>query len=683
MQKGNIGVTTENIFPIIKKFLYSDNEIFLREAVSNAVDATQKLKTLALRDEFKGELGDLTVHVKNDPKKKTITISDRGIGMTEEEVDKYINQIAFSSANEFLDKYKDDAQSIIGHFGLGFYSLFMVSDKVEIFTKSHKDGSKGVHWSCDGNPEFTMEEYNKEDRGTDIVIHLDKESKEYAEDAKINELLNKYAKFLPIPIAFGKEQEWKEDKMVDTDKDKIINNPEPAWTKKPADLEEKDYNEFYRELYPMGDDPLFHIHLNVDYPFNLTGILYFPKIHNNLEIQKNKIQLYCNQVFVTDSVEGIVPEFLTLLHGVIDSPDIPLNVSRSYLQADSNVKKISSHIMKKVADRLQEIFKNDRKQFEEKWDHLKIFIQYGMLTDEKFAEKAKKFVLLKNTDGKYFTFEEYEKLIKENQTNKDKKLVHIYTTNKTDQYTFIEDAKAKGYDVLEMDGQLDVHFVNKLEADLKDSTFKRVDADVVDKLIEKDEVKDSKLSDIQQKNLVPVFRSSLPENSSYIVSVENLDENALPVVITQSEFMRRMKDMSEMNGGMSMYGNLPDSYNLVLNSNHPLVVELVENLDKEIGDELKKADEAIEPVQKEYDEISTKNASKKEEELTEEEKQQRTDVQNKLDELKQEREEKLKAFGKEQKIVKQLIDLGLLANNMLKGEDLNKFVKRSVELLDK
>jgi molecular chaperone HtpG len=683
MQKGNIGVTTENIFPIIKKFLYSDNEIFLREAVSNAVDATQKLKTLARRDEFKGELGDLTVRVQNDPKKKTITISDRGIGMTEEEVDKYINQIAFSSANEFLDKYKDDAQAIIGHFGLGFYSLFMVSDKVEIFTKSHKEGAKGVHWSCDGNPEFTMEEYNKEDRGTDIVIHLDKESKEYAEDAKINELLDKYAKFLPIPIAFGKEQEWKEDKMVDTDKDKIINNPEPAWTKKPADLEDKDYNEFYRELYPMGDDPLFHIHLNVDYPFNLTGILYFPKIHNNLEIQKNKIQLYCNQVFVTDSVEGIVPEFLTLLHGVIDSPDIPLNVSRSYLQADSNVKKISSHIMKKVADRLQEIFKNDRKQFEEKWDDLKIFIQYGMLTDEKFAERAKKFVLLKNTDGKYFTFEEYEKLIKESQTNKDKKLVHLYTTNKTDQYTFIEDAKAKGYDVLEMDGQLDVHFVNKLETDLKDATFKRVDADVVDKLIEKDEVKDSKLSDIQQKNLVPVFRSSLPENSSYIVSVENLDENALPVVITQSEFMRRMKDISAMNGGMSMYGNLPDSYNLVLNSNHPLVVELADNLDKEIGDELKKTDEAIEPVQKEFDEISTKNASKKEDELTEEEKQQRTDVQNKLDELKQEREEKLQAFGKDQKIVKQLIDLGLLANNMLKGEDLNKFVKRSVELLDK
>lgn len=683
MQKGNIGVTTENIFPIIKKFLYSDNEIFLREAVSNAVDATQKLKTLALRDEFKGELGDLTVRVKNDSKKKTITISDRGIGMTEEEVEKYINQIAFSSANEFLDKYKDDAKSIIGHFGLGFYSLFMVSNKVEIFTKSHKDGAKGVHWSCDGNPEFTMEEYDKEDRGTDIVIHLDKESEEYAEEGKINELLNKYAKFLPIPIAFGKEQEWKEDKMVDTDKDKIINNPEPAWTKKPADLEEKDYKEFYRELYPMGDDPLFHIHLNVDYPFNLTGILYFPKIQNNLEIQKNKIQLYCNQVFVTDSVEGIVPEFLTLLHGVIDSPDIPLNVSRSYLQADSNVKKISSHIMKKVADRLQEIFKNDRKQFEEKWDHLKIFIQYGMLTDEKFAERAKKFVLLKNTDGKYFTFEEYEKLIKENQTNKDKKLVHLYTTNKTDQYTFIEDAKAKGYDVLEMDGQLDVHFVNKLETDLKDSTFKRVDADVVDKLIEKDEVKDSKLSDIQQKNLVPVFRSSLPENSSYIVSVENLDENALPVVITQSEFMRRMKDMSEMNGGMSMYGQLPDSYNLVLNSNHPIVVELAENLDKEIGDELKKADEAIEPVQKEFDEISTKNASKKEDELTEEEKQQRTDVQKKLDDLKAEREEKLKEFGKDQKIVKQLIDLGLLANNMLKGEDLNKFVKRSVELLDK
>lgn len=682
MQKGNIGVTTENIFPIIKKFLYSDHEIFLREAVSNAVDATQKLKALARRGEFEGEMGDTTVRISNDTEKKTVTISDRGIGMTAEEVDKYINQIAFSSANEFLDKYKDDVQSIIGHFGLGFYSLFMVSNKVEIYTKSYQEGAKGVHWSCEGTPEYVLEEYDKEDRGTDIVIHLDKDSEEFAEESKINELLNKYAKFLPVPIAFGKEQEWKEDKMVDTDKDKIINNPDPAWTKKPADLEDKDYKDFYRELYPMGEDPLFHIHLNVDYPFNLTGILYFPKIRNNIEIQKNKIQLFCNQVFVTDSVEGIVPEFLTLLHGVIDSPDIPLNVSRSYLQSDSNVKKISSHITKKVADRLHDIFKDDRKQFEEKWDDLKIFIQYGMLTDEKFAERAKKFVLLKNTDGKYFTFEEYKELIKENQTDKDKKLVHLYTTNKTEQYTFIEEAKSKGYDVLEMDGQLDVHFVNKLETDLEDASFKRVDADVLDKLIEKEVSRDSKLSEEQKNNLVPVFRGRLPEDSSYIVSVENLDESALPVMITQSEFMRRMKDMSEMQGGMNMYGNLPDSYNLVLNSNHPLIVNLASSIDEEVGEDLQKVEESIEPVQKEFDEISTKNADKKEEDLSEEEKQKRTDIQQKLDELKSEKEEKLKNYGKDQKLVKQLIDLGLLANNMLKGEDLNKFVKRSVELLD-
>ncbi|HKK58202.1 MAG TPA: molecular chaperone HtpG [Salinivirga sp.] len=682
MQKGNIGVTTENIFPIIKKFLYSDHEIFLREALSNAVDATQKLKALARRGEFEGEMGDTTIRISNDAEKKIITISDRGIGMTAEEVDKYINQIAFSSANEFLDKYKDDVQSIIGHFGLGFYSLFMVSEKVEIYTKSYKDDAKGVHWSCEGSPEYQLEEYDKKERGTDIVIHLDEESKEFAEESKINELLNKYAKFLPVPVAFGKEQEWKEDKMVDTDKDKIINNPEPAWTKKPADLEEKDYKDFYKELYPMGEDPLFHIHLNVDYPFNLTGILYFPKIRNNIEIQKNKIQLYCNQVFVTDSVEGIVPEFLTLLHGVIDSPDIPLNVSRSYLQSDSNVKKISSHITKKVADRLNDIFKEDRKQFEEKWDDLKIFIQYGMLTDEKFAERAKNFVLLKNTDGKYFTFDEYKDLIKEHQTDKDKKLVHLYTTNKTEQYTFIEEAKTKGYDVLEMDGQLDVHFVNKLETDLEDASFKRVDADVLDKLIEKEVSKDSKLSDEQQNNLVPVFRGRLPEDGSYIVSVENLDEDTLPIMITQSEFMRRMKDMSEMQGGANMYGNLPDSYNLVLNSNHPLIVNLASSIDEEVGDELKKTDEAIEPVQKEFDEISTKYADKKEEDLSEEDKQKRTEVQQKLDELKAEKEEKLKGFGKEEKLVKQLIDLGLLANNMLKGEDLNKFVKRSVELLE-
>lgn len=683
MQKGTIGVTTENIFPIIKKFLYSDHEIFLREAVANAVDATQKLKAIAHRGEYKEEIGDVTVRISNDTEKKTITISDKGIGMTAEEVDKYINQIAFSSANEFLDKYKDDIQSIIGHFGLGFYSLFMVSNKVEIFTKSYKDGAKAVHWSCDGNPEFVLEEIEKEDRGTDIVIHLDKDSENYAETAKIDELLTKYAKFLPIPVAFGKEQEWKEDKMVDTDADKIINNPEPAWTKKPADLKEEDYNNFYKELYPVGDDPLFHIHLNVDYPFNLTGILYFPRLKNNLEIQKNKIQLYCNQVFVTDSVEGIVPEFLTLLHGVLDSPDIPLNVSRSYLQSDANVKKISAHITKKVADRLNDIFKEDRKQFEEKWDDLKIFIQYGLLSDEKFAERAKKFMLLKNTDGKYFTFDEYKDVVKENQTDKNKKHVYLYTTDSVAQFTFIEAAKAKGYDVLEMNGQLDVHFVNKIESELEDVTFKRVDAEVVDKLIEKDEVRESMLTQTQQDNLVPVFRSRLPEKGYYIVATEALEESSLPVMITQSEFMRRMKDMSEMQGGASMYGNLPESYNLVLNTNHPVVVELADTIDKEVGAELKKVDADIEPVQKEFDEFSTKNASTKEEDLSEDDKAKRTELQNKLEELRNAREEKLKSFGKEQKLVKQLVDLGLLANNMLKGEDLNAFVKRSVDFLGK
>lgn len=683
MQKGTIGVTTENIFPIIKKFLYSDHEIFLREAVANAVDATQKMKAIVRRGEFKEEIGDVTINISNDTKEKTITIVDRGIGMTAEEVDKYINQIAFSSANEFLDKYKDDIQSIIGHFGLGFYSLFMVSKKVEIFTKSYKPDTKGVHWSCDGSPEFTLEEYDKQDRGTRIVIHLDKESEEFCETSKIDELLNKYAKFLPIPVAFGKEQEWKEDKMVDTGKVKIVNNTEPAWTKKPADLKDEDYSEFYKELYPMGEDPLFHIHLNVDYPFNLTGILYFPRIKNNFEIQKNKIQLYCNQVFVTDSVEGIVPEFLTMLHGVIDSPDIPLNVSRSYLQSDANVKKISSHITKKVSDRLNDIFKDDRKQFEEKWDDLKIFIQYGILTNEKFAEKANKFMLLKSTEGKYFTFDEYNELVKPNQTDKHKKQVYLYTTDATAQFSFVEAAKAKGYDVLEMSGQLDVHFVNKIESDMKDITFKRVDAEVVDKLIEKEESRESKLSSQQQDNLVPIFRSSLPADGYYVVMAEALEESALPVMITQSEFMRRMKDMSEMQGGASMYGNLPESYNLVLNTNHPVIVDLAETLDRELGAELKSLDEKVEPIQKEFDEFSTKNASTKEEELTEEQKNKRKELQDNLENLRNEREEKLKAYGNEQSIVKQLIDLGLIANNMLKGESLNKFVKRSVEFLGK
>lgn len=549
MQTGKIGVTTDNIFPIIKKFLYSDHEIFLRELISNAVDATQKLNTMARVGDFKGELGDLTIKIEVDSKKKTIKITDRGIGMTADEVNKYINEIAFSSVNDFLDKYKDKSDAIIGHFGLGFYSAFMVAKEVDLVTKSYQDDAKGVHWNCKGTPEFTLNEIDKKDRGTEIILHLDKDSEEFAQESRINELLNKYCKFLPIPIAFGKEQEWKEDKYVDTDKDKIINNPNPLWTRKPADLKDEDYQQFYKELYPYAEDPLFHIHLNVDYPFNLTGILYFPRIKNNIEIQKNKIQLYCNQVFVTDSVEGIVPEFLTLLHGVLDSPDIPLNVSRSYLQSDSNVKKISSHITKKVADRLQDIFKNDREQYEKKWDDLRLFITYGMLTDEKFYERAEKFALFKNTEGKYFTYEEYQNHIKENQTDKNNQLIYLYSNDKDGQYTFIEAAKAKGYDVLLLDGHLDSHYVNHLEQKFKDSSFVRVDADVVEKLIQKDEKIESKLSEEAREDLKPVFKSQLSSNAHFEVALEAMQENAHPVIITQSEFMRRMKDMAAAGGG--------------------------------------------------------------------------------------------------------------------------------------
>ncbi|MFW6248552.1 MAG: molecular chaperone HtpG, partial [Bacteroidota bacterium] len=517
MQKGKIDVSTENIFPIIKKFLYSDHEIFLRELVSNAVDATQKLNTLINVGEYKGETGEQKIVISLDKKKKTLTVSDNGVGMDEEELKKYLNQIAFSSAEEFLQKYKDQANAIIGHFGLGFYSAFMVARKVEVITKSYKEGAEPVKWECDGSPEYVISEATRADVGTDVVLHMDKDSEEFLEESKINELLRKYCKFLPVPVAFGKKKDWKDGKEVELDEDNVINNTNPAWTKKPTDLSDEDYKNFYRELYPFGEDPLFNIHLNVDYPFNLTGILYFPKIKNNIEIQKNKIQLYSNQVFVTDSVEGIVPEFLTLLHGVIDSPDIPLNVSRSYLQSDSNVKKISNHITKKVADRLAEIFKNDREQFEQKWDHLKLFIEYGMLTEEKFYEKAEKFALFKNTEGKYFTYDEYQKLIKENQTDKNKKLVYLYATDKDQQYTFIEAAKAKGYDVLEMDGQLDTHFVNHLETKFKDSQFVRVDSDVVDKLIEKDEKKESKLTAEQREDLIPVFNSQLPDTANYNV----------------------------------------------------------------------------------------------------------------------------------------------------------------------
>lgn len=681
MQKGKIGVTTENIFPIIKKFLYSEHEIFIREVISNAIDATQKLKTLASVGDYKGELGDLTVRVNVDKKKKTITVSDRGIGLSGEEMDKYLNQIAFSSANDFLDQYKDKANAIIGHFGLGFYSTFMVSDKVEVVSKSYKEDEKPMKWTCDGSPEFSLEEVEKAERGTDVIMHIDKDSKEFLEESRIEELLKKFCKFLPVEIAFGKEQEWKDDKYVDTDKDKIINNTRPAWTQAPADLKEEDYKSFYKELYPMSDDPLFWIHLNVDYPFNLTGILYFPKIKSNIEIQKNKIQLYSNQVYVTDSVEGIVPDFLTLLHGVIDSPDIPLNVSRSYLQSDSNVKKISSHITKKVADRLHEIFKENREEFEKKWDDLKLFIIYGMITEEKFYDKAAKYSLLKNTEGKYFTFEEYEKIIKENQTDKDKNLIYLYATDKEAQYSYIDKAKAKGYDVLLMDGQLDTHLINQLETKLSNSRFTRVDADVIDKLIAKEEVQESKLTAEEKDWLNEVFLSQIRKNDHFTISFENLSEDEQPVMITQSEFMRRMKDMSEVTGGQSFYGDLPDSYNLVVNGNHPLVMQLTEELKKEKGKALETLNNKVKPLDTEIEKLEKDQADKKEEEIKQEEKDQLDDLRKKKEEFREKKKKELEAFGGDHKMVKQLIDLALLSNNMLKGEDLNAFVKRSISLM--
>ena len=681
MQKGKIGVTTDNIFPIIKKFLYSDHEIFLRELISNAVDATQKLKAIALAGDYKGELGDLTIRVSVDKKKKTIKVSDSGVGMTQEELDKYLNQIAFSSANEFLDKYKDQANNLIGHFGLGFYSCFMVSDKVEVISRSCQEGAKAVRWTCDGSPEFTIEDSERETRGTDVILHIDKDSKDFLEESKIEQLLKKYCKFLPIEIAFGKEQEWKDGKYIDTGKDKIINNTKPAWTIKPADLKDEDYQKFYRELYPVGDEPLFNIHLNVDYPFKLTGILYFPKIKNNIEIQKNKIQLYCNQVFVTDSVEGIVPEFLTLLHGVLDSPDIPLNVSRSYLQSDANVKKISSHITKKVADRLNEIFKNNRPEFEKKWDSLKLFIDYGMITEEKFYEKASKFALLKNSDDKYFTFEEYEKLIKENQTDKNKSLVYLYSTNKTDQYTYIEKAKSKGYDVLIMDGQLDVHLINHLETKFKDSRFVRVDSDVIEKLIQKEEAKKSKLTDEQKDDLRSVFNVRVKSKEIYNVVPEVLDENESPVIITQSEFMRRMKDMAQLGGGMNFYGDLPDSYNLVVNPNHPLVGKIYDDLRAESGTKLDENGKERKRIKEEVDFMEKEHSKKKADEISQLEKDDLEKLRKELEGIENSRKDILEAFGSNNKVVKQLIDLALLANNMLRGEDLSTFVKRSVELL--
>ena len=681
MQKGNIGVTTENIFPIIKKFLYSDHEIFLRELVSNAVDATQKLNTLASISEFKGELGDLTVHVSLG--KDTITISDRGIGLTAEEIDKYINQIAFSGANDFLEKYKNDANAIIGHFGLGFYSAFMVSKKVEIITKSYKEGAQAVKWTCDGSPEFTLEEVEKADRGTDIVLYIDDDCKEFLEESRISALLKKYCSFLPVPIAFGKKKEWKDGKQVETAEDNVINDTIPLWTKKPSELSDEDYKKFYRELYPMSDEPLFWIHLNVDYPFHLTGILYFPKVKSNIDLNKNKIQLYCNQVYVTDSVEGIVPDFLTLLHGVLDSPDIPLNVSRSYLQSDSNVKKIFTYISKKVSDGLQSIFKNDRAQFEEKWNDLKIFINYGMLTQEDFYDKAQKFALFTDTDGKHYTFEEYQTLIKDNQTDKDKNLIYLYANNKDEQFAYIEAAKNKGYNVLLMDGQLDVAMVSMLEQKLEKSRFTRVDSDVVDNLIVKEDKKSDVLEASKQEALSAAFKSQLPkmEKVEFNVMTQALGENGSPVMITQSEYMRRMKEMANIQAGMSFYGEMPDMFNLVLNSDHKLVKEVLADEEKECSAAIAPIQTELEDVTKRRDALKKKQEGKKDEDIPTAEKDELNDLDKKWDELKQQKDSIFAGYAGKNKVVRQLIDLALLQNNMLKGEALNNFVKRSIELI--
>ena len=685
MKKGNIGVTTENIFPVIKKFLYSDHEIFLREMVSNAVDATQKLKTLAAQGDFKGEMGDITVHVAVDSEKGTLTISDRGIGMTAEEIDKYINQIAFSGVNDFLDKYKDTANSIIGHFGLGFYSAFMVSKKVEIVTKSYKEGASAVKWSCDGSPEFELEETEKADRGSDIILYIDDDCKEFLEKARIETLLNKYCKFLPVPVAFGKKTEWKDGKQVETEEDNVINNVEPLWTKTPSTLKDEDYKSFYRTLYPMQDEPLFWIHLNVDYPFNLTGILYFPRIKNNIDLQRNKIQLYCNQVFVTDQVEGIVPDFLTLLHGVIDSPDIPLNVSRSYLQSDSNVKKISTYITKKVADRLASLFKEDRKAYEEKWDNLKIFINYGMLSQEDFYDRAKDFALLKDTEGKHFTFEEYKTLIKDNQTDKEGNLVYLYANNAEEQYSYIESAKAKGYSVLLFDGQLDAPMVSMLEQKFDKSRFTRVDSDIIDRLIVKDDVKKDELSVEERDNMTQVFSSQMPklEHAEFMVNVEALGENAQPVVITQNEYMRRMKEMSQFQPGMSFYQQMPDSYSLVLNSEHPLIKKVLDDTKAACGEALAPIDGEIKSLEAKQSALKQLLDKKKPEELTQEEKDERQNTEKAISEQKEKRNSIIAGYAKDNKIVHQLIDLALLQNGMLKGAALNEFLKRSVDIIGK
>ena len=683
MQKGNIGVTTENIFPVIKKFLYSDHEIFLREMVSNAVDATQKIKTLAEKGDFKGELGDLAVRITLDEAAKTITISDNGIGMTEEEIDKYINQIAFSGVTDFLDKYKDNANAIIGHFGLGFYSSFMVSDRVDIITRSYKDASKGIKWSCDGTPSFEIEGVEKDGRGSDIVLHVSDDCKEFLQKSKIEELLNKYCKFMPVPLVFGKKTEWKDGKQVDTADDNVINSIEPLWTKSPSTLKDEDYKKFYSELYPMQDEPLFWIHLNVDYPFNLTGILYFPRIKNNIELQRNKIQLYCNQVFVTDQVEGIVPEFLTLLHGVIDSPDIPLNVSRSYLQSDANVKKISTYITKKVADRLQSLFKEDRKGYEEKWDNLKIFINYGMLSQEDFYDRAKDFTLLKDVEGKYFTFEEYKTLIEGEQTDKDGYLVYLYANNMEEQYTYIEAAKKKGYNILLLDGQLDTPIVSMLEQKLEKVRFTRVDADIADRLIVKEDSKKSDLDADDSNNLSNVFSSQMPnlDKAEFNVEVQSLGDNSQPVVITQSEYMRRMKQISQFQPGMSFYQQMPDSYTLVLNSDHILVKKVLENCNNKTSDALKPILSELKGLQARLAALHKNQSDKKPEEVTKEEKDDLQNTEKAINEQKSKQTEIISGYAKDDEIVHQLIDLALLQNGMLKGQALDSFLKRSVDLI--
>lgn len=682
-QKGNIGVTTENIFPVIKKFLYSDHDIFLREMVANAVDATQKLKTLAAQGDFKGEIGDTTVRVSLDEKAGTLTISDHGIGMTEEEIDKYINQIAFSGVTDFLDKYKENANAIIGHFGLGFYSSFMVASKVEIITKSYKEGSKAVKWSCDGSPAFEIEDADKAERGSDIILHIADDCKEFLQKSKIEELLNKYCKFMAVPVAFGKKTEWKDGKNVETDEDNIINNVEPLWTKTPSTLKDEDYKKFYHTLYPMQDDPLFWIHLNVDFPFNLTGILYFPRIKSSIDMQRNKIQLYCNQVFVTDQVEGIVPEFLTLLHGVIDSPDIPLNVSRSYLQSDSNVKKISTYITKKVADRLNSIFKENRKEFEEKWDDLKIFINYGMLSQEDFYERAKDFALLKDVEGKYFTFEEYKTLIKDNQTDKDGNLVYLYANNKEEQYSYIEAAKQKGYSVLLMEGQLDTPMVNMLEQKLEKSRFTRVDADIIDRLIVKEDAKKTDLSKEQSDNLTEVFRSQMPQldKTEFFVEIQALGEQNQPVLITQNEYMRRMKAMSQFQAGMNFYGQMPDSYNIVLNSDHALVKKVLEDAEANTAETLKPILAEIKGQEARLAVLHQEQNKKKPEEITQQEKDDVHNTEKAISDEKAKRNEIISGYAKNNNIVHQLIDLALLQNGMLKGASLDAFLKRSVDMI--